>query len=246
MAHYINKSGCSVMKDIILEFLENPTGDFEEFADEELECYGIQSLLNNVYMDAALDHLKSFLGGDANYPKEEGYEISKSGPVISANFVPGSPSGVELANGGDIIGGMHLHPKDGINMFSEEDIYNLYLLAKNTTNSPNDAFSVLDTANGTYMIKTKDLNSLASLFNYLSLKPKRARRNLKKRLKYKKNATATKYETAFLKVLNKLKTDFNLSKVPLTLYKVNTTGTNNTFNKIKLNAAGEPTPEPCE
>ena len=245
MAHYIKIGGCDVMNSIIQDFIDNPTNDFVDFVDQELECYGINNLTTNVYFNQALSNLQGY---SPNHPTEEGYEVSMSsnGAVISTNYVPGDAQGVTLNNGGNIIGGMHLHTNLGENMFSGEDIYNLLALGANVNeeNSVYDCFSVLDTANGTYMIKISNILNLHTLLTLLGGgSMKKGYNELNNKFSYFDNTDETAIEREFLNIFNNLSENYNFNKSPINLFKYNTT--NDTFDKLELDDNGQPDTQPC-
>ncbi len=247
MASMIVKSRCFVMAPIILEFLEDTSHNLEEFVENELECYGVQTLTDNTDFMDAIDDLKEFIE-DIDEENEQGFEVSNIDGTISTNFVPGQHDKVILNHGGNIIGGMHLHPDQGDKMFSAEDIFKLYAYYQSTAieQNPNvsyhDVFSILTTENGTYMIKINDFNIFRAIINQLDPTDFYGMKRFNQKFSYRKNATSTQFERKFLKSLSKLEEEFNLPKTPIKLFKLNTT--TNAFEKLIL-ISEQPETVPC-
>jgi hypothetical protein len=247
MAAYIAKGGCETMTDIITDYIDNDiTQDFEDFADEIIQCLGAQDLIANTDFQSQLSNLNASLSGDV----EKGAEISNSNNTLSFSPKIGSYDHIDLAQGGDIIGGMHTHHDAGYPMFSAEDIYKLYTYKKyaNSNVSQYDVLSVVITPNGTYMVKLIDFSLLGFLFQQATIEYgslKRAIRSLNTKLQqdYKSNSGSNHFMKEFLQALKDLSTQYNLPKVPVQLYeKDNAT---NTFKKVKLTASETLTKTPC-
>lgn len=216
---------------------------------QQLECYGINNLTTNVYFNQALSNLQEYLDTNPNHSTEEGYEVSQSsnGAVISTNYVHGYSGDIKLNNGGNIIGGMHLHTNLGENMFSGEDVFNLLQLGANVSdeNSFYDCFSVLDTANGTYMIKISNLNNLYQIFYQLGNgNLRKGRRKLNDKFSYFDNTDDTAVERKFLNIFKNLSENYNFNRSPINLFKYN--DTTNTFDKLELDDNGQPDTQPCD
>lgn len=247
MAAYIAKGGCETMTDIITDYIDNDiTQDFEDFADEIIQCLGAQDLIANTDFQSQLSNLNASLSGDV----EKGAEISNSNNTLSFSPKIGSYDQIDLAQGGDIIGGMHTHHDAGYPMFSAEDIYKLYTYKKyaNSNVSQYDVLSVVITPNGTYMVKLIDFSLLGFLFQQATVESgslEKAFRDLNRKLQkdYKSNNDSNDFMKKFLQALEDLKTKYNLTKVPIQLYEKN--NATNTFKKVKLTASETLTKTPC-
>lgn len=254
MASRINKSKCHVMADIILAYLEDTTQNFDEFVENELECYGVQDLLDDTNFMNALNTLPSQTSEDEEY----GYAITRTnGTINSGSMITGDWNGIELGNGGDIIGGQHTHTAIGYPMFSAADIYtlfNFYLkVVPNQTVSQHDVFLTLTTQGAnqteTYMIKIKDFTMLRSIIQQYELHPsnRRAMRNFDIKLSsgYTSNNANTNMRE-LLQTFEAIKSEFNMPSSALYLYKLNSS--NNTFEKVQLdgsNSSNPPIKTPC-
>ena len=235
------------MTDIITDYIDNDiTQDFEDFADEIIQCLGAQDLIANTDFQSQLSNLNASLSGDV----EKGAEISNSNNTLSFSPKIGSYDQIDLAQGGDIIGGMHTHHDAGYPMFSAEDIYKLYTYKKyaNSNVSQYDVLSVVITPNGTYMVKLIDFSLLGFLFQQATVESgslEKAFRDLNRKLQkdYKSNNDSNDFMKKFLQALEDLKTKYNLTKVPIQLYEKN--NATNTFKKVKLTASETLTKTPC-
>ena len=252
MATMIKKAGCDAMINIILDYIDaSPpiTQDFFDYADEKLECYEVEELLtaNNNLLKNAVENLESELDQIDEY----GYEINLNN--TPSTLIQGFGYGIKLNHGGNIIGGMHTHPRGDL-MFSGEDIYNLYMyyhslsaIGNPNNTSPHDVFSVMVSSNGTYMIKIRDFTLLKFIFGGVlgntAIKSQ-------KYLHYKifkninQNSDEDDYLKEFLEAFEEIKENNNMPKTPLYLYKLNES--NQVFEKVKLNSNNNPITLPCD
>ncbi|WP_131505675.1 hypothetical protein [Mangrovimonas yunxiaonensis] len=255
MATAIKKSGCSAVSDIILDYIDNnETQDFDDYVDEELECYYLNELTDNAYFQNALNDLQNYIE-DTTETNEQGFEVSFANNVLSTNFKEGSYDGVKLNHGGNITGGMHTHPDQGNPMFSGKDVYKLFKycqsISYNTNSDSNvnihNAFSVVTTPNGTYMIKVRDYNALRYLCssNVLGNNSEQRQDRLDVLISSGTYGTSNEndYLREFLTTFEDIAEDYGLSKSPLYLYKLNTT--DHTFEKVNLDANNQPEITPC-
>lgn len=253
MANMINYNKCHVMSDIIQDYLDNPNVPFDEFVEDILECYGLDTLTNNIDFNNAIDDLENFIAN--NEEDEQGYEVSNTNNTIGTNFVAGDWQGVVLGYGNNIIGGMHTHPDQGYPMFSAQDIYTLYNYYKQVSYNPNvsqnDVFLTLTTQGDnqidTFMIKIKDFTMLNFIVQTYQLSPsnRKAMRLFNQKLNsdYRQNSDINDYMRELLETFEDIKAEYNMPKTPLYLYKLNTS--TNTFEKVKLNGSNPPIKTPC-
>ncbi|TYA52453.1 hypothetical protein [Formosa maritima] len=251
MSTMIGNVGCEDMIDIILEYINaSPPSplDFKDYAYEQLECYGIQELMNSAYFTSALTDLRSSAPGASS---EKGYEISRNSMGnISKNFVDGSSGFVTLRHGGEIMGGMHIHHDPGELMFSAEDIYNLYQYhTGNIVNNPNqfssyEVFTVLVTIHGTYMLKMKDKSLLGYIFQNKSLLDI----NGKLGHYYNLSSSSINEDDRFIKGLLKTFEYYrrklnNMPRIPINFYKLDESIQK--FDRLTLNDSGAIIKTPC-
>lgn len=250
MAHMIKKAGCAAMIDIILDYIDaSPpiTQDFRDYAYEQLECYGIQELMNSVYFTSALNNLRGYAPGASS---EKGYEISRNSlGNISNNFVEGVSGYVTLRHGGEIMGGMHIHHDPGELMFSAEDIYNLYQYHTGSiVNNPNqfssyEVFTILVTIHGTYMLKMKDKSLLGYIFQNKSLL------DINGNLGFYYNLPSTsineddRFIKGLLKTFDYYKRKMGMPRVPINFYKLDES--TQEFDRLTLNSSDIIIKTPC-
>lgn len=215
----------------------------------ETPCEKLNNLLTNTTFSEALSNIQQEADGNS----ERGFEISKDdNGNISTNFVQGGFDEIDLATGGDIIGGIHNHTEDyGQPMFSGQDISMMQFYYLHNQNRPpngnlvpRDVTSIVVGEYGTYAISINNYFTLTNLLNTVGVK------KLKRKLNnaYNRNTGwqgASKYTKALLKTINDLLEENNIQGTPpISLYKLNQDGT--AFEEITLDENNEPNaPQPC-
>ncbi|MBU2938355.1 hypothetical protein KO494_02270 [Lacinutrix sp. C3R15] len=223
MATYIKNIGCNDMSNIIQDFIDNPSPNFNEYADQIIECIELNKLTENAYFTNAITNLKSDVD-DEDQEKEKGYNMYKNNDVITITEVPIEDTGETYTNytlTNSFFGGIHMHQENGLfPMFSATDI--MLLGQFNQIYSPfeyhqHEVIHVLVTTNGVYAIKIKNYNNLLGFVGAYNSDSRFKERVdlLSERYFYKEvnnitganTQTSTEYQNNFLKFVNQ---DFNL------------------------------------
>ncbi len=219
----------------------------DDSTSNEQHCIKLKALSQNPSIGNAI----TAMAPKINLPDEHGYKFTKNGVALGALSLPqGDNNSINVPTGGIVFGAIHSHPNNGTvaPMFSAEDVYTLYNIAKNYNYALNNEVSgsmqstfvyMLTSSNGTYAIKIDSSLFIAFMDGIMTNELSREKffNDLeKKQRKSKVTDSDEDFEEDFLNFLS----DYNLN---ISLFKTDLNNNNN-WRKLEM-SNDQVTPIPC-